>query len=392
MKSIIFRNHITLGFFLGFFILASAEIPAPIFGATTPSSSQSSESVFQDWIAKYGSPSAIEAHHKTYVLTETGKEMKNLLNKIAAGEISDIEVTSPDDGELNRKKSTLTPVWQVYGYDDRDLQMLARIHRTIKNADQDELVIVFVGETHALDYFFKIAQGPRPDIIYVGMPVQTETQNFSEEMVQLLDLLNDLKKTSQGIEIPNEFLRKAHTSKTTDALSGYIIPLRYAAAVHAAQGKPKLEPSQSFLSKLETPTVASERPKVIFIMDYHELRSVDHILSMPSIDSLSKTYSKVTLSFEGYNPSQQIPSANYLMKREYWSSFNVATLGLLTEAQSQLNSGLTSGLTNDGNQLNNNSLSYYRQLLNRVEDGIRFLNEGRVTHHPSEHAILYKMK
>ncbi len=38
------------------------------------------------------------------------------------------------------------------------------------------------------------------------------------------------------------------------------------------------------------------------------------------------------------------------------------------------------------------SLAYYRQLQNRVEDAIRFLNEGRVTHHPSEHAILYKMK
>ncbi|MGA0164619.1 MAG: hypothetical protein ACO3LE_10330, partial [Bdellovibrionota bacterium] len=346
-------------------------------------SQQEAINKFKVWVSKYGSASAIEAAFKGKPkdLTATSRELMELVFK---GERPRLIGVEPETGE-----HIPMSIEEYYPADERDLRMIRNIDQTIRGAGPNDLVIVFVGETHALDYFYRVSRGPESGFYYVGIPTRPKLRGLSQEMEEVLKLWKDLQNVivAEGFDFDaDEYLVRAEPDDFS-TLSAIGAPTRLGAALYEENSSIPETEREAYLKDLRQQPDEFSKPKVIFLADHHEKRLMDHILEMPGAAEIEALgYNRIIFSFEGYNPDQEIESVGSLAQIEYWSSFIMAFQDLYSQIHQEFQGALGDrGVPEELRKM----LKVYDD---RIVKALRDIEEGRVVNHPAEHALLMKLR
>lgn len=178
---------------------------------------------------------------------------------------------------------------QIMGEGSRFRHMREAMQKLVYDREPDELLLLFSGETHALDLFFssflmpdKRKKAPfsrlEEEVYYVAYPLTNQTPFFSPDWLQFV-------RVSQGTQ------QEELTLKNEDLIL-YSNPLARLSYYNGLKsGLIKFEDVQSrSLSRLG----------VLAFMDWHDVRLPQVISELPESSSLkSAGFSRVTLALEG---------------------------------------------------------------------------------------------
>jgi hypothetical protein len=178
----------------------------------------------------------------------------------------------------------------------RDQAMISKMKEAIAAGRKDELLVIFVGEAHAIDLFMNL---PDPqNIAFVSFPKHQATMTESDGVVKAMKALGQ------------EGARTTVQEDSAASQAGVAARLYY----YERETGQKIAWSK-FVQGLP------DKPGVIVIMDYHAIEVEAGFNVLPSPNALSKLgFSKTKILMEGF-PSKEVTDEQMAAKYDFGKTY-----------------------------------------------------------------------
>jgi len=186
------------------------------------------------------------------------------------------------------------------GLNERDQAIVNRSLEAIRNRNEDELIVIFMGEIHATDLYMQT--GSRYDTVFVSYPKDSQTSEESEGLIKLFAELGSSER------------RKKVDEDSAVSQLGIAARLYY---YNKALGK------RIAWDEFEAGTEAAS-PGVIVIQDYHAIHVDPDFSVVPDSETLKALgFDHVSVFMEGF-PTGEVTDESLETKYDFGKTYQKA--------------------------------------------------------------------